>query len=114
MSDDNKHTDEEKTPRKGEFRVPPRTWIVWVAIVGGLILLMLMKDRWESQADIVKQYKFQQLVESNDIVEATISYSAQNPFLNEVKGKMILTDEQMNRRLKDGKEVVIPFRAKVR
>ena len=72
MSDDNKHTDEEKTPRKGEFRVPPRTWIVWVAIVGGLILLMLMKDRWESQADIVKQYKFQQLVESNDIVEATI------------------------------------------
>ena len=36
MSDDNKYNDEEKNPKKGEFRVPPRTWIVWIAIFGGI------------------------------------------------------------------------------
>ena len=43
MADDNKrYNDDDKNPRRnGEFRVPPRTWIVWIAIFGGIILLML-------------------------------------------------------------------------
>ena len=40
MPEDNRYNDEEKNSRKGgEFKVPPRTWIVWIAIFGGIILL---------------------------------------------------------------------------
>ena len=46
MAEDNKYNDDDKSSKKGgEFRVPPRTWIVWIAIFGGIILLMLAKER---------------------------------------------------------------------
>jgi len=87
MSDDNKHSDDEKNSRKGgEFRVPPRTWIVWIAIFGGIILLMLFKEKMDAPGEIISQYRFQQLVDSNQIAQATINYNPQNP-LNEVIGK---------------------------
>ncbi len=86
MSDDNKLNDDDKTPKKGEFRVPPRTWVVWIAIFGGIILLMLMRDRWEAQGDVISQFRFQQLVDSNLIAQATVNYSPQGTALNEVIG----------------------------
>src|SRR5215467_4476701 len=79
MADENKYNDDEKNPKKGgEFRVPPRTWIVWIAIFGGIITLMLVKDKMDFQGTNLKQYSFQQLVDSNLIAEATIRYSPQN------------------------------------
>ena len=43
MADENRYNDDEKNPKRGgEFKVPPRTWIVWIAIFGGIILLMLL------------------------------------------------------------------------
>src|SRR2546423_4224929 len=116
MSDDNKHNDDEKNTKKGsEFKVPPRTWVVWIAIFGGIILLMLMRDRWESQGELVGQFKFQQLVESNLVAQAIINYSPQNLSLTEVTGKYYRTDGSGNR-LKDrtGGDEMVPFRAKVR
>src|SRR5207302_10400608 len=87
MADDNRHNDDDKNAKKGgDFRVPPRTWIVWIAIFGGIILLMLVKERWEPQAETLTQFKFQQLVESNLIVKATISYSPQSPDLRDIGG----------------------------
>src|SRR5215472_16199227 len=104
MSDDNKHSDDERNSRKGgEFRVPPRTWIVWIAIFGGIILLMLFKEKMEAPGEVISSYKFMQLVESNQITQATISYNPQNP-LNEVVGKYY----------KDDRKTETPFRAKVR
>src|SRR6266705_805350 len=106
MSDENKHSEDEKNSKKGgEFRVPPRTWVVWIAIFGGIILLMLLKERMEAPGDIISQYKFQQFVESNQIVQATVNYNPQNP-LNEVVGKY--------RKDENGRSVETPFRAKVR
>src|SRR3954468_1488530 len=97
MSDDNKYNnDEDKNPKKGgEFRVPPRTWIVWIAIFGGIILLMLVKERWEPQAESLSQYRFQQLVESNQVVKATINYSPQSPDLREVIGQYKKSDSSV-------------------
>ena len=41
MSDDNKNRDEDRGGKKnGEFRVPPRTYIIWIAILGAIPLLM--------------------------------------------------------------------------
>jgi cell division protease FtsH len=116
MADDNKHNDDDKNAKKGgEFKVPPRTWVVWIAIFGGIILLMLMRDRWESQGQLVGQFQFQQLVFSNQIDKATINYSPQNGSLTEVTGKYFRLDPSGNR-IKDrtGQDEVVAFRAKVR
>src|SRR5437867_9092640 len=99
MSDENKSNDDEKTPKKGgEFRVPPRTWIVWIAIFGGIIMLMLMRDKWETQGEPLPQWKFMQLYDSNLIAQAVVNYNPQNPLLTEIVGKYILAD-------KDGKVI---------
>jgi len=116
MSDDNKHNneDDKNSKKGGEFRVPPRTWVVWIAIFGGIILLMVMRDRWESPGTLINQYKFQQLVESNQIAQATINYNPQDPYLTDVVGKYYKTDSSGARiQGKDG-DVQEPFRAKVR
>src|SRR5882762_1388412 len=116
MSDDNKHNDDDKNPKKGgEFRVPPKTWLVWILIFGGIITLMLMRDRWESQGDVITQYKFQQLVESNQIANATINYNPQNASLTEVSGKYYQVDSE-GKRLKKGDADAppVPFRIKAR
>ncbi|HEY5909356.1 MAG TPA: ATP-dependent zinc metalloprotease FtsH [Verrucomicrobiae bacterium] len=107
MADDNRYSDDEKGPKKsGEFRVPPRTWIVWIAIFGGIILLMLFKDRMDSPGVVLTQHQFQEMVDSNLIAEATINYSPQSPALNEVIGKYY--------RVENDRKVQVPFRAKVR
>jgi cell division protease FtsH len=116
MSDDNKHNneDDKNSKKGGEFRVPPRTWVVWIAIFGGIILLMVMRDRWESPGQLINQYKFQQLVESNQIAQATINYNPQDIYLTDVVGKYYKTDSSGARiQGKDG-DLQEPFRAKVR
>src|SRR5207253_2018112 len=106
MPDENKSNDEDKNPKKGgEFKVPPRTWIVWIAIFGGIILLMLLKEKMDSPGELISQYKFQQLVESNQILQATINYSPpQSAALTEVVGKYQMP----------GDPKAVQFRAKVR
>ncbi len=105
MAEDNKYSDDDKNPKKGEFRVPPRTWIVWIAIFGGIILLMLFKERLDSPADMLNQYTFQLLVDSNAISEATINYNLQSP-LQEIVGKYY--------KVENDRKVSVAFRAKVR
>src|SRR5437764_11540109 len=88
MPDDNRNNDDDKNAKKGgDFKVPPRTWVVWIAIFGGIILLMLMRDKWDSQGRPIGQAEFQQMVDSNQIAQATINYSPQNLSLTEVSGK---------------------------
>jgi cell division protease FtsH len=115
MSDENKYNEDDKNSKKGgEFRVPPRTWVVWIAIFGGIILLMVMRDRWESPGQLINQYKFQQLVESNLIAQATLNYNPQDQYLTEVVGKYYKVDSTGARlQGKDGDQTE-SFRAKVR
>src|SRR6266581_1170698 len=108
MPEDNKSNDDEKTPKKGgEFRVPPRTWIVWIAIFGGIIMLMLMRDKWETQGEPLPQWKFLQLYDSNLIAQAVVNYNPQNPLLTEIIGKYIVAD-------KDGRSKELSFRTRAR
>src|SRR5437899_2902679 len=116
MPEENKYNEDDKNPKKGgEFRVPPRTWIVWILIFGGIITLMLMKDRWESQGEPITQTRFQQLLDSNQIAQATVTYSPQNSALTEITGKYYETDSQGNRvRGKNDAEATRAFRLKAR
>src|SRR5439155_11247002 len=90
----------------GEGRTRSRTWIVWLAVFGGIILVMLFKDRLESGSGEISQHKFEELVDSDQIVQATINYDPQNPALNEVVGRYY--------KLEKDARVEVPFRAKVR
>jgi len=107
MSENNKPGGDDRNSRKGgEFRVPPRTWIVWIAIFGGIIVLMLFKDRMDAPGEVMTQYQFQEKVNSNLIVQATINYSPQGSALNDIVGKY--------KKMEGDKEVLIPFRTKAR
>ena len=107
MAEDNRYNDDDKNPKKGgEFRVPPRTWIVWILIFGGIILLMIFKERMDSPGQVLSQHRFQELVDSNLIVQATINYSPQSPALNDVSGKYKVVEND--------RSAEVPFRAKVR
>jgi ATP-dependent Zn protease len=107
MSDERKHAEGQagRGPDQ-KLPIPPRTWIVWTAIFGGIILLMLFRERMESQGQEINQYKFEQLVNAKRIVSATVNYNAQNPALIEVSGRY--SDGAA------GQETKVPFRAKIR
>src|SRR6266496_192064 len=115
MSDDNKNRDDDRGgKRNGEFRVPPRTYIIWIAILGAIPLLMVFKSTGPTAAEPLSQIQFQQKVESNQIAGGTIVYDPQSPYMREVRGYYYKTDENGTRLEEGGKPVKIPFVAKVR
>src|SRR5215469_18532968 len=116
MADDNRYNDDDRTPRKGgEFRVPPRTWIVWIVIFSGIIALMLLRERMDSPGQVLTQWEFLLKVESNQISQATINYNPQDPFLTEIVGKYYKTDAAGARlKVNDREADPVPFRTKAR
>ena len=114
MGDDNRSNDNDKNKKGGEFRVPPRTWIVWIAIIGGFITLVMLKDKMDTSSDTLTQGQFFSKVESNLIASATIHYGAQAGYLSEIVGTYYATDGN-NEIIKDnGRPKEMHFRAKVR
>src|ERR1044071_1572309 len=108
MADENKFSDDDKGTKKGgEFRVPPRTWVVWIAIIVGIVALVFFKGRMEAPSQTLKPNDFMAKVDSNLIASATISYSPQSP-LQEISGFYYKTDA-------DGvhTDVKIPFHTKL-
>src|SRR5882672_3205275 len=94
MSDENKNRDEDRGgKRNGEFRVPPRTYIIWIAILGAIPLLMVFRNTGPASAELLNQIQFQQKVESNQIARGIIIYDPQSPYLHEVRGWYYRTDE---------------------
>ena len=116
MPEDNKLNDDDKNPKKGgEFKVPPRTWIVWIGIFGVIILLMLMRDRWQTESENLPQWRFQELVDSNLIAQASVNYSPQNPLLTEIIGKYNQLDKDGKLITgDDGRAKAFPFRTRAR
>src|SRR5262245_8175949 len=116
MSEENKNRDEERGGKKGgEFRVPPRTYLIWIAILGAIPLLMIFRGNGPTGAEPLNQIQFQQKVDSNQIVRGTITYDPQTGWLHEVRGSYYKTDKDGVRILDNsGKPVEVPFVAKVR
>jgi len=115
MSDENKNKDEERDgKRKGEFRVPPRTYLIWIAILGVIPLLMIFKGAGPSSMDQLTQTQFMQAFGSNQIVQGIIAYDPQS-LLHEVRGKYHKTaPPEGTITTPDNAEGAVPFVAKVR
>src|SRR5580765_3027372 len=105
MADDNKSNDKDKNPNKGgEFRVPPRTWIVWVAIIGSIVTLVMFKTKFESPSETLYSQRFLQLLESNLVVSASVLFNPQTHPVEVVEGEY-KTDVESTQK--------IPFRTKI-
>lgn len=112
MAEDNKLNDDDKNSRKGgEFRVPPRTWVVWIAIIGSILMLLMMRGKMEPPGKQLSQPEFMAKVEAGLIVPgAKISYNQQS-LLQEITGSYYEADSkgEINK-----SAPTVPFRAKVR
>ncbi|HEY6167647.1 MAG TPA: ATP-dependent zinc metalloprotease FtsH, partial [Verrucomicrobiae bacterium] len=75
-----------KNDKRGEMRVPPRTWILWIAILGAIPLLMMLRDRTEVRARTISLGELVAAVDSNKVDSATITYSPQSP-LKDIRGQ---------------------------
>jgi cell division protease FtsH len=87
MSEENKINNDDKGPGKnGEFRVPPKTWIVWIVIIGGILALVLFKGSLTPPVDAITPAQFLAKVEDKSIDSATINFSPQSP-IYDIQGK---------------------------
>jgi len=111
MADDKKMNSGDKEPKKeGEFRVPPRTWIVWIAILGGIVALMMVKDKvGVADSPPISQRMFVEKMQSNLIVTATINYTPQGLPSAEIVGKYYKTDKEGEVVVENGKQVEVAF-----
>jgi cell division protease FtsH len=99
--DDKKKDDKKKPP--GGFNVPTFTWVAWIAIIGSIAALMVVKNHYVTQtSNNLSQSEFLQKFESNQIAQATISVNQQTAPLMQITGKFYQAD-------KDGKNVEEPF-----
>ena len=114
MSEENKQNDK-NGKRTGEFKVPPRTYLLWIAIVLAIPLLMIFRNNSGSQAEVLTQTQFIEKVESNQISKGTIIYDPQSPYLHEIRGKYIRTDSSGQPILDaNGKPAEVAFTTKAR
>ncbi|MGA2865666.1 MAG: ATP-dependent metallopeptidase FtsH/Yme1/Tma family protein [Verrucomicrobiota bacterium] len=90
----------------GAFRCSRRTWMVWLAVLCGIVLLLLFKEGLETQADRITQHQLEELVDAGQVVHATVAYDGQNPALNKVAGTYA--------KVENGAKREVPFRTTVR
>ena len=95
--------EDKKEPKKsGEFRVPPRTWILWIAILGAIPLLVLFKDPRDSR-DRLTQAQFLEYFHSGAIKDGVIWFDIQSPLVQDITGHYV----------KPGSEALQKFTANV-
>ena len=110
MSDENRINGDDRR-KNPEFRVPPKTWVVWTAIVAGIVMLILFNHRMTSQPSFLIPSEFQKKMDAVpcQIARAQLNYNPQSPLLGEVVGTYYSTDD------KGGivKDKEVPFRTQV-
>src|SRR5882757_8489473 len=110
MSDENKINNDDKDSRKnGEFRVPPKTWIVWIVIIGGILGLVLFRNQMTPPVDAIKPQAFLEKVDNNLIDSATINFSPQSP-IYDIVGKYKVLEKPTDPK---STATVVPFHVKM-
>lgn len=81
------NNDRRNDRRSNDLKVPPRAWLLWLAILSLIPLLVFFRNSNESRYRILNHLEFLNIVESNLVTEATIYYNAQS--LRRVVGKYV-------------------------
>src|ERR1051325_10418681 len=108
MSDENKINDDDKSKKNGELRIPPKTWIVWIAIIGGIIGLVLFQKRLAEPPESIRPQEFMAKLDAYQIDSAIVNYSPQSP-LQDIVGKYKTVEK--NGEVKPG--ALVPFHVKM-
>ncbi|MCF7668936.1 MAG: ATP-dependent zinc metalloprotease FtsH [Verrucomicrobia bacterium] len=101
---DNKQKRQPQNQKGGEGKVPPRGWMLLIIIMGLIPLMMMMKEGSMRNQQEISHPKFVELVESNLIAQAEITYNPQSS-LREISGEYIAETES-------GQATRIPFKIK--
>src|SRR5260370_187428 len=109
MPDHNKMSEEDKNKKGGEFKMPPRTWFVWIAIICTVVFVFLLRNNMDSRGELLSPYKFNQLLDSNLIVQGTINFGQQSAMTSESSGKYYKVDTKEGKKI----EPPIPFWTKI-
>jgi cell division protease FtsH len=116
FEEDNKPNPEDPQSKKGsEFKIPPRSWLMWISIIGMVVALFLLKDKMAAPPEELTQFAFMQKVDSNLVHQASINYNPQSLMLVDIDGAYYKTDPA-GAILKDpsGKPVDVHFHTKAR
>ena len=69
--DQNQKTGDNRELKKppGGMKVPSGAWLAWIVVIGGLVALMLLRNRMGAQSSTLSQNEFFQKYESNQIAQ---------------------------------------------
>jgi cell division protease FtsH len=110
MSDENKINNDDKDSKKnGEFRVPPKTWIVWIVIIGGILALVLFRNQMTPPVDTIQPKQFLEMVDAGLIDSATVNLSPQSP-IYDVIGKYRTLEKPSDPK---SNSTLVPFHVKI-
>ena len=96
MFGEDQNKDNDRGPKKppGGFKLPPTTWVAWIAIIGSIVALMLLKNHMATAGrHVVSQAEFFKMFQSNLIAQATVSFNPQTAPLTEITGSYYQTDK---------------------
>ncbi len=109
---EDKKTQVDSPPHRAGPKVPVRTYLFWIAIIGLIPLLVLFRNNAKESAEL-SQYGFIQMLENDLIASAVITLDPQSPYLREVRGRYFRTDAQGKHLLGNGQRTEVPFHAQV-
>jgi cell division protease FtsH len=117
MSDDMQNKKGGDGPKKppGNFDFPVSTWLVWIVIIGSIIALVAVNQKWHApSSQTITSDEFSQKFDAGLIAHATIEYtpqSYQNLTFNDISGTYFKTDKDGIIAKENGKPVEVPFTA---
>ena len=111
MSNENKSGDGGKN---NDFKASVRPWIIWLAILGFVPILIMLRDRAEPRRVTLSYTDFINAVESDRIVSGEINYNPQASDLRMVTGRYKKLDKNGKPVLdQNGEERVELFKIKI-
>ena len=117
MPDENRQTGPDRNGKRNggnDFRVPSRTVLVWVGIIGLITVIFMFRNQTEQKPDIFTYYpQLEEKLTNNLIVPNTgkITYIGQpsENVIPRITGKYYQTDAKGAILEKEGKKVEVPF-----
>ena len=115
MPDPNRNNEPDKNEkRNGELRLPPRTFLIWIGIIGLISVLALVKNGSETPVEELPSFGVLLNKLTNNLIvpdSGRMVNGLQVPELRRLTGRYYKTDPDGKKSVtSDGKPVEIPFK----
>jgi len=111
MQEPDKPRIDERGTEAPEFKVPVRTFVIWIVIIGLIPLILILRQNRANPGQHLRQHEFMEKVEGDLIARATIAVDPQSPNVREIRGRYFKTDADGQKAIENGKLVEVPFYA---